>query len=204
MTLLEQLVENALANAEAARRPTRAPTEEDLGAAAVRILNRGWLPVDRDAFRQLCAYMAGPRRLGLLLTGAPGLGKTFFMERVLGLRPVRARDVVAAYTQAQGYNAAFWYDVFGAWDSEQCDRAVVDDLGEEPECVLYGQREEVLANVICTRYVAWQRSGARLFVTTNLSARDLDQRYGTRVLDRLREMCFPVVLSGKSNRRREV
>ena len=203
MTLLEQLVENALANAEAARRPTRAPTEEDLGAAAVRILNRGWLPVDRDAFRQLCAYMAGPRRLGLLLTGAPGLGKTFFMERVLGLRPVRARDVVAAYTQAQGYNAAFWYDVFGAWDSEQCDRAVVDDLGEEPECVLYGQREEVLANV-SARYVARRALALACSSPFNLSARDLDQRYGTRVLDRLREMCFPVVLSGKSNRRREV
>lgn len=199
---LDAMIDQALAALKAEQEPVPEPTEEEIAAAGRGALEAGWLPHDRQAFHQLCTYLAGPQRLGLLLTGSPGVGKTWWMEHVQRLTPVRARDIVAAYRTAQNYDAAFWHAAFRTWDCEQRDGALIDDLGEEPLCMLYGQQEEVLSNVIATRYTAWKKTGARLFLTTNLTASELDRRYGRRVLDRLREMCLPVEITGGSNRRR--
>lgn len=200
---LNELIDNALAALETEAQPRQVePTEAQIVAAAAAMLEAGWRPTDRAAARELSMYLAGPRRHGLMLYGSPGVGKTYFVEAVLQRRAVRARDIVTAYTDEQGYTAAFWHRIFGGWDCEQPDEVVIDDLGEEPECVLYGQREEVLANVVCERYVAWKRSGVRTYVTTNMASADLDKRYGRRVLDRLTEICVVIRIQGGSLRPR--
>lgn len=203
VTTLNALLCNALAAIEAEAQPPEEPTEAQIVAAGQAMLEAGWRPTDLAAAQALARYLAGPRRHGLMLHGSPGVGKTYFIEEVLLCRAVRARDIVTAYTESQGYTAAFWRRIFGrGWDCEQPDEVVIDDLGEEPECVLWGQREEVLSNVVCERYVAWKRSGVRTYVTTNMASADLDRRYGRRVLDRLMEMCVPVRIQGGSQRPR--
>ena len=41
----------------------------------------------------------------------------------------------------------------------------------------------------------------RLFITTNLTGEQLLDRYGGRVVDRLKQMCVPVRMTGNSKRK---
>lgn len=202
MKTLAETVELALREHGSTEHDEPRPTEEAIAAAAGEAVGKGWVPHDREAFSALCAYMAGARKTGLLLTGAPGVGKTFWLESVMGVRAVRSRVIISEFREAQDYTSKFWHRTFRAMDSEQSDGWAIDDLGEEPVCMIYGQKEEVMANVIAVRYEAWKRDGARTYVTTNLSALEIDRRYGRRILDRLREMCLPIEIKGHSNRAR--
>jgi DNA replication protein DnaC len=109
---------------------------------------------------------------------------------------------VDAYRETQRYDTTFWYRTIGATDSETyCQtRVIIDDLGKEPTCVLYGQTEEVLDRVMCQRYDDWCRTGAKTHATSNLSPLELDRRYGRRITDRLRDLCVWVELKIPSQR----
>ena len=203
MDRLTAIMDAALREAKEAELTRPEPSAEAVEDAAEALVRADYLPYDYDAFRKLARYMADPAGRGLLLSGPAGTGKTLFVARVLGHPGFpTAATLVSLYRKHQDYSHAFWHEAFGFWDSE-VGTVCIDDLGQEPVAMLFGQREEVLDRVMCEAYLAWKRDGRnRLYITTNLTPAEIDARYGRRVTDRLREACVLVEFKGASNRGR--
>lgn len=53
---------------------------------------------------------------------------------------------------------------------------------------------------VTDRYAIWDRGGAKTHMTSNLDPRQMNARYGARVMDRLGEMMYHVAFNGKSVR----
>lgn len=143
---------------------------------------------------------------GLLLAGGVGMGKTHFFDRVLrAIYPEfvlwRASQIVEmAATNRENFEEV----VYGRYEGQNLYTEAVlaiDDLGDEPYGNVYGNKGEVMARVICDRYETWKRRGIPLFISTNLETDEILSRYGQRVADRIREMCFTIRLHGQNARK---
>lgn len=149
-------------------------------------------------------------RFGLLMMGVPGDGKTTMIRAIqmaanlcysAGLYSQRERDegleglqIVTARDVAQACTDAFRLQRLK-------ERAVlaVDDVGTEPaEVMHYGTMLQPMAELLEYRY------SRRLYtiLSTNLTGRQLSEQYGERMVDRLREMCLPMIFPERSYRRR--
>jgi len=206
MDRIDVLMDAALQALGTEAAPPDKPSEEAVAKQATHMLDCGYQPYDRVAFRALATYLSGEYNRkggrGLLLTGEAGTGKTHFLTAVLRCQPLlTAAEIVNEYRDMQSYSTAFWFRVAGCYDSE-IDHLAIDDLGQEPLCVRFGQKEEVMGEVVCRAYTAWKARGARVWVTTNLDYWQLEARYGRRLTDRLAEMTCVVQFTGKSNRGR--
>ena len=73
----------------------------------------------------------------------------------------------------------------------------LDDIGTEELSVKYGERRMAFAEVMD----AAEKQGKLVIVSTNLGANELKERYGDRVLDRIRAVTKRVLFEGKSLRK---
>lgn len=73
----------------------------------------------------------------------------------------------------------------------------IDDLGSEPEAIHYGQKTNILSEIIIRRY----EKKSKTHITTNLAIDSIKKSYDLRVFDRLREMVNDVTLTGTSRRK---
>ena len=82
---------------------------------------------------------------------------------------------------------------------EMCHRTIIlDDLGAESTQSNFGQPREIAAEFIM-RYYA-EREDKRMFITTNLTPKELIGRYQQRVMTRIKEMVIPITFTGKNKR----
>jgi DNA replication protein DnaC len=73
----------------------------------------------------------------------------------------------------------------------------IDDVGTEPaEVVDYGNVIEPITELLEARYAR----GLFTLVTTNLTGKELRQRYGVRLVDRMNEMMHVIVFRNESFR----
>jgi DNA replication protein DnaC len=77
-----------------------------------------------------------------------------------------------------------------------------DDLGTEETKSHFGNKINVMAEIILNRYdnktaMGWEFT----HVTTNLSADEIEQYYGSRVRSRFREMFNAITLNGNDRRK---
>ena len=129
-------------------------------------------------------YLAGK---GVALIGETGVGKTFLMQ-ALGARIYLAADI--ASNGLRGLPQ--WFE----WTDGHA--LCIDDLGAEHTVNEFGNKAEVMAQVIAHRL---ERQGGVTHVTSNLSAKQVAGRYGDRTLSRLLGMCTPHTLEGLDMRR---
>jgi predicted ATPase len=154
-----------------------------------KMIAAGYLPRNPASHAKLAAYLVRPLVKGLVIWGDVGTGKTLFFEKFRpSVRICQARRMLAA---AHGEIEA------GANTSMSL---VIDDLGKEPTMHEYGETSEALADIICARYLSFQRYRTFTHITTELNPKQIAARYGARVLDRLREMCYFHHLTGRSAR----
>ena len=64
-----------------------------------------------------------------------------------------------------------------------------DDLGAEELRNLYGNKKEVMVDLINERYDLFLNQGLLTHFTTNLNPEEIEQRYSKRVRSRLKHMC---------------
>jgi DNA replication protein DnaC len=218
MDSIENILSGILADVEeaATREPERPwrPSEEAIAWMLARFSERGYsASVAPAACRRLAAWAVANSkkrgRKGLIMYGSMGLGKTRFGERVL---PYLCKDkwhgIFTATDACRLYNELsadeFERIVHGTYRGENhfepAFEIMLDDLGREPVSVHYGQREDVMGNIICDRYRFWKNYGIKTYITCNISEVDIEKRYDARVIDRLREMCYPVHFTGESAR----
>ena len=133
-----------------------------------------------------------PRKVGMIITGDYGCGKSFFMKCL------KMSGTFVDLTLTENVE---WIDQRGGYQStmrELCEcNVILDDLGAESIKNDYGVKRDVVGEFIC-RYHTYGKG--RLFITTNLRGSELLDRYGGRVVDRLKQLCVPVRMTGKSKR----
>jgi DNA replication protein DnaC len=132
------------------------------------------------------AHQFSPRSGNLLLSGQPGLGKTFLSACIARVVSESGFSVVydtAAHIFAQFETAKFHRT--GEEDAAQdvsrcmnCDLLIVDDLGTEMTTSLV---TSALYEVVNTRLMTQKKT----IISTNLSPEELGRRYGGQILSRL-------------------
>lgn len=152
-----------------------------------------------DDFAPLCAAaskafsITHPRRVGMIISGDYGCGKTFF---------VKCLKLQGQFIDLTLAETVEWLDQHGGYQSsldEMCERNVIlDDLGAENIKNEYGVKRDIVGEFICRYHT---RGKGRLFITTNLRGPELLDKYGGRVVDRLKQLCVPFHMEGKSKRK---
>lgn len=178
------------------------PTKE-----LIAILNQ-WLALKLEPFTEVEREDL-ERYSGLLIRGEIGVGKTQVLSafnraiKELGILPkhkklimVSARQVVNAYLGIEPN--------IGINDLKSVDFLIVDDIGfEEVEINSYGTKLKPFTELFYHRY---QFRKPTIMVTNLLPKSDdpnedtLAARYGERIYDRMRELLFDFVFTGKSKR----
>ena len=140
---------------------------------------------------ELCANYAhsfSSRSPNLLMTGAPGLGKTFLSACIA--REVSNSGFSVVYDTAAHVFAQFESGKFGRenpYDEDanadinrylNCDLLIVDDLGSEMTTALV---VSALYQVVNTRLIQSRQT----ILNTNLPLEELGKRYGAAILSRL-------------------
>lgn len=144
-----------------------------------------WLP----EYDLIADWLTDNKGKGLLLAGSCGRGKTLIATRVLPLFFAERH---------------LFYSIYNSYDLNSRQREVfgshilcIDDLGIENESVQYGERKNVFVELIDSV----EKKGKLLVVTTNLTQVEIEEKYGTRTIDRFFSCCEIINFSGKSLRK---
>lgn len=149
---------------------------------------------------------------GLLIGGDIGTGKTLSMKIMQkissGFMIINTRYIVREYIQ-YGVSILNDYgkDCFSKLPNGNFDRKkpltrCFDDFGlENINAKMFGNQQSVMEEIILDRYDMFLGYGMKTFATTNLNLQLLEETYGERVKDRLREMMNYITITGKSKRK---
>lgn len=185
------------------------------------VLRRGGTPmceVVSEPIRKVAAVLAGkadPRHTAVLLCGHPGTGKSTLLHAIIGMMQgyrAKLHPYVLAQRRLQrylstAYISAEYYAIALARhpDSERVLELpsmmvlAVDDIGEEPaEVNSYGLIRYPVRELLGKRY----DSQLCTLLASNLTPAELTAKYGTRLGDRLAEMCEVIAMTGESYRRK--
>lgn len=140
---------------------------------------------------------------GLVLHGGVGCGKTTIMKlfRDNPSQPygiVECMKIADQYKQKEG-----GADVIHQYSF--LPSICFNDLGteiESGESSHFGNKKNVMAEIILNHYERNERKKFKLHFTTNLAADEQGDLYGVRVRSRLREMCNIISLEGIEDKRK--
>jgi len=138
---------------------------------------------------------ANERRIGLIVSGDYGCGKTSFIAAT-GFVTRRINCTIPESVEGLKYSDYPDY-VSGLMD----ENVLLDDIGAEYLTNDFGVKHDLIGDFICRYHLYGKR---RLFITTNLRGPELLDRYGGRVLSRLKDLCYPVRFLGKDKRKWEL
>lgn len=166
-------------------------------------------PAIRMAKKYTKAFLDG-KKFGLFLYGKAGTGKTYASACI-------ANELMTNDKAVMSINLGLYLNkVSREWGEaekdvlekvQQCDLLIVDDMGVEqvPEWL-----KDKVFNLIDARY----RSEKSIIITTNLqldntnlndkqieSKLSIQSRFGSRVADRIKEMCYQYEVVGESKRK---
>ena len=148
---------------------------------------------------------------GLMIYGNVGVGKTTLMRlftrnQKASYKIVSCRDIENDFsTSGDKSVATFSVNLPIAQNTSPFSQTEIgycfDDLGTEVNGKFYGKDKNVMAEILLDRYDN-KLPYHYTHVTTNLTAADIKEQYGTRVSDRLREMMNIVSFPTKAQSRR--
>lgn len=162
-----------------------------------------------DIYRALCFYFTGDEagmmnyhlspRKGLMLFGGVGVGKTAVMELfarnvICCYQVIRCAKIETEYGQKDNGPATISKysemkpNIYKAqYFNQELLGYCFDDLGAEEVANNYGKRE-LMIDILESRYDNKSCKGPKTHLTTNLTLEQIEGRYSSRVLDRMRQM----------------
>lgn len=186
-------------------------TPEDAARLFWAAVPKGYEVKDKGIYRNLVNYFfdlpsdLDPNK-GVCIIGGVGGGKTTFirsMQQALNAARYGSFRLFSCVEVEQNIRQASAVENSAA-DYSYYDNgaACFDDFGaENTESVIYGNRVNVMGEIMQRRYNRFQSQGIKTHFTTNLSGADLRARYGERVYDRMKEMCNIVLFNWESFRK---
>lgn len=154
------------------------------------VCGNDWEPLITTAAKAMMT--TSPRKCGLLLTGAYGCGKTAFVKALL------PKALFVDLNDEASLNLIDPKGAFITGYDDVANRSVIlDDMGAELLVSHYGIKRDIVGEFICYYH---SKGTGRLMITTNLTGPEMVDRYGGRVVDRLKELCAPLRMQGKSKR----
>lgn len=145
-----------------------------------------WLP----EYEHVSDWLSGNDGRGLFLYGNCGRGKSMLCRYVLpAILLTNFRKVVRVFDMQEvnrNIDSVLAHHILA-----------LDDVGTEENSVKYGERRNAFSEVMD----AVEKQGKLILVSTNLGEKELRERYGDRVLDRIRSTTKRVVFTGKSLRK---
>jgi DNA replication protein DnaC len=151
------------------------------------------------ANRKQTAEHLSTTKLGTIIFGEPGLGKTYLVRTP---RMVSA-SVIAMEFQANGLDAV--KAIINNQIAYNGNQIVIDDLGTEEDVKHFGNGLDPIAYIIQRVYDINSSTDTpiKLIFTTNYGKDYLVEKYGQRVVERIWEMCDRVILED-TNIRQEI
>lgn len=159
----------------------------------------------QTSFMQVANWLIAPTKNSLFLLGGCGTGKTTMLQtlhHLLSIEEFRCWQNPCVNTYCSFYTALQVAKL--ANDDEDfsylCKRPIlfIDDLGCEPVDVRnYGNSITPFVELLYYRYDNW----LPMVISSNLTAKELAERYGERVAERMREMFLLVPMTGESFRK---
>jgi len=141
-------------------------------------------------YRPIVDWMSDNEGRGLLITGGCGLGKTLIAKHILPLLlQDSCRKLVNIFT-AQELNTKID-------EILKLHIICIDDVGTEELAKIFGNVRCAFSE-LCD---AAEQKGKLLIITTNLTANELEVKYGERTIDRLKAITKFVPFTGKSLRK---
>lgn len=143
---------------------------------------------------------------GLLITGPVGCGKTSLAKLCAytpyaSCRPIFKSCMEISYEVESDGPATILHYTRHSFDAVHQDHPRIyafDDLGTENVVNYYGNHMMPMVDILAGRYDYFLSHGMQTIITTNLTSHDIENRYGTRIRSRLREMMNLVSFSAKA------
>ena len=148
----------------------------------------------KDSMSKVTEYFENQKeqKKGLLLYGPNGTGKTTAIEKYAKGKWYGSSIQFCGKVQQSGRGYLQKYTMHDM---------IIDDLGREDLTVKsFGDEINVMHDLIFIRYEAF-KNGYKTHFTTNLSFKEIQERYGVAIADRLKEMTSPVEFLGESFRK---
>lgn len=151
---------------------------------------------------------------GLLIHGSVGTGKTTIFKALRSMianisfyNPTKEYpylsclagcfEIVSANEIVRRFSIK-GNEIFTANNAEIINKATcLDDVGTETEAAYYGQKTNIIAEILQERY----EKGTLTHISSNLNATAFKDAYGLRVYDRMRSMFNDIPLTGNSRRK---
>ena len=145
---------------------------------------------------------------GLMVSGPVGCGKTSLVKLCSLLPNSREKPLfkpcreISFEVETDGPASILHYTRHSFdYANEKPRIYIFDDLGVETVVNYFGNLLSPMCEIIAGRYDYYMSHGMQTIITTNLSATQIEQRYGARVRSRLREMmnlvAFPAAAADK-------
>ena len=181
-------------------------------------MNRGYKfanDAHASKIKNLCCYFANDKMSsldlskGILLVGHVGNGKTSLMRffstnQLYSFRVERIIDITSDYkvlgesgVKSYASNVKVSPNIYGLENYGYC----FDDIGtEEIPARHYGESKNVFAEVLLSRYDNHLTPFQSTHATTNKDLKEIEETYGSRVYDRMKEMFNVVIFEHESFR----
>lgn len=147
----------------------------------------------RPEYDEIAVWLANNHSRGLLLMGNFGQGKTVFVRDLL--------PDILLHQARPALHMHYYRAVEMAVHKEEIMRyaiVVIDDIGVEPvEHLDYGNVSRTLEDILDSV----DDRNALIILTTNLNMSEIKERYGERVVERLKALVSPVIFRGKESYR---
>lgn len=170
-----------------ARLPFPLISEEDtrcrlLALYQLEVENRGQVFINdantHEKINRVARWMFSSDKRGLILMGTMGNGKSTMLRIINRLFKGAstfgdAQDIFDHYKKSQG-SMRYWEEPL----------LLIDDIGIEPfRCLVYGEEYYPISRLLLHRY----DKQLTTIIATNLDIEDIAERYGDRVVDRMKE-----------------
>lgn len=185
---------------------------EELYGESFSIAENQTYEVYKKVYERLMIGIKRKKSKSVFITGSIGIGKTAMMKVIQRL----FKDTQRRFKWVSGYELKDLSETLTILEIKEiygsglkCD-LYIDDIGFSIDVRRYGNTVNIISEIIMDRYELYISSGFKTHLSSNVATSiknneknipTIERLYGSRVLDRIKEMCDLITWNGESLRK---